>query len=193
MIATKRLRFILILAGAIFVLVLCFRLLTSSKITVTVLKGAGASNTQVAVDGKTVSARGAGGNTYVAGVGFGKHKVTVSSAGYRQQSAELSTGFRSQKSISFELEQETAEAVATGLYKPDSESKISNARFFGTQSWLVFSVGAATGGGDGALVVAKYDSEKSTWGIVSEGTDFDTSEAAYKNAPKELITFLRGL
>ena len=68
-----------------------------------------------------------------------------------------------------------------------------DARYFGSRNWLIFKINDAAKQKDGALLVAKYVADKSSWEVIDEGAgSFDTTKEVYADAPPELVRFIGG-
>lgn len=174
-----------VLIGAYYV----FKFMTASSVTITVDNQTTATNTIVLIDGKRLFPSGAEGKTYKTSVGLGNHTVVASAPNTKVETQTISTSSRSSQSVNVTLEQIPALEVAKNTYKPADGLTISEAKYFGSNEWVVFFVTVPSG--EGSLVVARYYANDEGWKIIDEGTDIDAAKLV--GAPGELVTYLRSI
>ncbi len=169
-----------------------FNFLSRSTVNVVVETGNIVGETQVILNDNKLYPTGQDGATYRGKTGIGNHDIQVVSPGYEAYSTQISTSILSNETVVVTLKPISPELIAKELYGFSDLINVSGARFFGNNSWLVFSVSDKGVDAEGSIVVAKFDDGLRTWSIVDEGTDIDTSQDKYIDAPTDLISFLRG-
>jgi len=165
-----------------------YRVLGTSTITVVLNDGLSPLSTRVTVDNKDVAPVGKGGNRYPVKVSPGKHEVVVTSAGKEDYKTNVTTGILSNKVVEASLGDLPAEKAAAKIYTDDN-TQTSGATYYGDKEWLVFFAS----GGEGSIVVARHNKLTDVWDIVDEGTDIDTSQSIYADAPPDLVSRLEQL
>ena len=180
-----------VITAVLIVVFIVFKLITTSTIIVTVNTKATATN--VYVDGKIIALKSGETRTYQTKVGIGSHAVLVKATGHNDVSKDISTAVLSKKELDIQLTEKSAGQTAAEIYKPDAKVTISEAKYYGDKSWILFFVADTSGAVDGSIVVAKYNSGTSLWEIQDEGSYIEPSDPKYDTAPSELIVTLKNL
>lgn len=191
----KRILIVILVLGATATAIwLLLGYFTRSSITINIEPELPAVTTSVLVDGRAITPTGSGGQTYVAQVGMGKHKIVVSSAGYGSKEESIDTGYRDSYEVSFELEKITASEVARDITSAINGVTVVDPRYFGEHNdWVVFYSAPPSGASDSLLVVAQFNPSANNWEIVAEGTEIDASGGQFDTAPQELVDYIEGI
>jgi hypothetical protein len=183
---------VLFILGVVFLLVNIF--FRSSVSVIVTYEGFNPKTTEVLVDGDLVVPEGPEANTYKANLRPGGHSVAVFGPTIKPNTIDFSTSILESKEVLVDnIEVLSAKQIAEDIYEiePNSELSVFNARLFFNNSWIAFTVNDPTG--NGAVVVASYNTVSKSWEIIGDGTDIDFSTNSFNEVPSDLKEYVNGL
>ncbi|MDB5183198.1 MAG: hypothetical protein JWO47_982 [Candidatus Saccharibacteria bacterium] len=182
----KYIRLIVIIVIFI-VLALGVKGLIKPRVTVILTGSFDPTTTYVYIDNTRITTKDLGVRTFTYGK-TGTYPVLVSGPGIKAVKTSLSIKpLLGGKVIIAVSAGDSARTVVQKTLGLKDESGISSARQF-DGGWI----GAIVDGTEGNSLsyALQYDYEKASWVLTNPDGLFDTSKSTYKNAPKDLVTFL---